>query len=623
MKYFLTIAASFVACLSVSWQRWGNPLVDCGREMNQPLRLASGEMLYSDIRHIYGPLSPYLNSLLFRVFGDSLNVLYADGIVTAAIILALIYWLSRRLMGPLESTAATLSVMVLCAFKQAGNYILPYSYSAVHGCAFGLAALALVIKYSETERGNKSGRVSTNRAQWLLVLAGLISAMSILAKTEMGAAATATGIAAILLNKGTRVSATLKHLLIFMVSMLVPLSAVYGGIWYRVGFETLSHDSYLFLQNLPPELVYFNRRMAGLDQPGLSLIQMSVAAVRITAVAVFLLSLGSLLARVRFTNPRLAAGSTPASSEAGQTSSYHVWLLLGLSILIFVAIPLLGRVQWESGPYLAMPIILLVLLATAIGVLRREKLDPARRAHCVAMFLIGTYALISLARIILRVRSGGAYSSYLLPASVIVFTYCLLIGVPAVVKDQKARSFTRVIVLCVVFTWIAGTGIAFGFRYRTSNTYPVSSERGTIYAVPDLGYAFDRAIRYIQSETEPGEPVAVMPEGTSLNFFANRPNPLRDDILIPGILDDAAEENAIERIKNSDTKLILITNRATPEFGPAVFGQDYCGKLMSWIEENYDQATILTSAPLDDPRIGSKQFFIQIYRKKSPPNPSE
>jgi len=48
---------------------------------------------------------------------------------------ALVYWLARRVMGRLPSAAATLSVMWLCAFKQAGNYILPYSYSALHGCA--------------------------------------------------------------------------------------------------------------------------------------------------------------------------------------------------------------------------------------------------------------------------------------------------------------------------------------------------------------------------------------------------------------------------------------------------------------------------------------------------------
>ncbi|HST19949.1 MAG TPA: hypothetical protein VLR90_02455, partial [Blastocatellia bacterium] len=146
LPWVVLIAASFIFALAVSWQRWGNPLVDCGREMNQPLRLANGEMLYSEVRHIYGPLSPYVNAALYRLFGPSLNVLYADGIVSAIIIIALVYWLSRQLMSRMASTAATLSVLWLCAFKQAGNYILPYSYGALHGCALGLITLVLLIK---------------------------------------------------------------------------------------------------------------------------------------------------------------------------------------------------------------------------------------------------------------------------------------------------------------------------------------------------------------------------------------------------------------------------------------------------------------------------------------------
>ncbi|HKP11197.1 MAG TPA: hypothetical protein VJZ91_03775, partial [Blastocatellia bacterium] len=145
LAWIALITISYAFGLAASWQRWGNPLVDCGREMNQPLRLAAGEMLYSDVRHIYGPLSPYFHALLFRIFGASLNVLYADGIVTAALIFALVYWLSRQLMSSAVAAAATLTVMWLCAFKQAGNYILPYSYGALHGSALGLATLAALV----------------------------------------------------------------------------------------------------------------------------------------------------------------------------------------------------------------------------------------------------------------------------------------------------------------------------------------------------------------------------------------------------------------------------------------------------------------------------------------------
>ena len=69
------MTAAFLCGLAASWQRWGGPLIDCGREMNQPLRLASGEQLYSDVRHIYGPLSPYLHAALYRL-GVQLSVCF-------------------------------------------------------------------------------------------------------------------------------------------------------------------------------------------------------------------------------------------------------------------------------------------------------------------------------------------------------------------------------------------------------------------------------------------------------------------------------------------------------------------------------------------------------------------
>src|SRR5262245_30190271 len=90
------LMASFVFGLAVSWERWAGPVIDSGREMNQPLRLARGESLYSDVGHIYGPLSPWIHAALYRAFGPSLTILYADGIVCALAILAVVYWLARR-----------------------------------------------------------------------------------------------------------------------------------------------------------------------------------------------------------------------------------------------------------------------------------------------------------------------------------------------------------------------------------------------------------------------------------------------------------------------------------------------------------------------------------------------
>jgi len=102
-----------------------------------------------------------------------------------------------------------------------------------------------------------------------------------------------------------------------------------------------------------------------------------------------------------------------------------------------------------------------------------------------------------------------------------------------------------------------------------------------------------------------------------LNFFTNRPNPLREEIVTPGYLDRSGEGRAIEQLIRSNTQLVLVTNRPTPEFGPQVFGRDYCQVLMQWIEQNFEECAIF--GPDHDPnqQIGDKTFFIRAYRRRA------
>ncbi|HLG17748.1 MAG TPA: hypothetical protein VJH03_25110 [Blastocatellia bacterium] len=619
------IAVSFIVGLVLSWQRWGNPLVDCGREMNQPLRLARGEMLYSAVRHIYGPLSPYVNATLYRIFGPSLNVLYADGIVTAILIIALVYWLSRQVMGRAPSAAAALSVMWLCAFKQAGNYILPYSYSALHACALGLVTLALLVRWVDTNVGEES-RDSGQRRRVLsgrsaLFAAGIAAGLTTLAKTEMGLAALATGVLCVGMAGYPRIGRSITRALVFLGPALGIAGAAYAFIAARVGWSTLSHDAFIFFLNLPPELVYFNRRMSGLDQPGESLFQMVLAALRILSVAGFIAGLSMLAVRVKKAGANVQpVTAEPAVSDAGN-STVQIVMLLAVSVLVFVGIPLVGM-QWEKGPYLAMPILLVVMIA--VGSHRYQKgisRGGGADTQTLMLVLMAIYALLNLLRVILRVRSGGAYSSYLLPASVILFTYCCTGPFPDLLGEARRRRFARGFVLAVIFTWVLVTAGVIGFRYRNSNTHPIRTARGTIVAQPDLGQSVDEAMEFISRATLPTEPVAVMPEGTSLNFFTDRPNPLREEITTPGYLDEAGEQRAIESLIASNTRLVLVTNRATPEFGAAVFGRDYCRRLMGWIEENYEPQLVFGPNKSRDLQIGDTTFFIRAYVRKELPSP--
>jgi hypothetical protein len=623
LPWVALIVVSFIFAVAVSWERWGNPLVDCGREMNQPLRLARGAMLYSDVRHIYGPLSPYVNALLYRIFGPSLGVLYADGIFSAVIIFALVYWLSRQLMGRAPSAAATLSVMWLCAFKQAGNYILPYTYSALHGCLFGLVSVALLVRFIQRAEGRKQKAEGSGQnaaaaycllpsAFWLTA-AGVAAGLAMLSKTEMGLAAVSAGIVAVALvgHPNLRRASTLG--VIFVVTALFLVIGAYSYIGTRVGWHTLASDSFLFLRNLPPELVYFNKRVSGFDDPWSSVLQMIGAALRVGSLAALIAAVSLLLTRQR---SDLASDSAVESdlriSSAGRASYAMIWVLLAISALVFLFIPL----AWEVGPYLAMPLLLVGLLGAEFLSYRRQisKGTTATRTTIILTLLV--YALASLARVILRVRSGGAYSSYLLPASVIVFTYAWVCPFADIFRDRRTRRLARGIAIALILADVAITAGLLAYKYRDRNTYALSTDRGTIVAVPDLGQSVDEAIGFIKRETTEKEPIAVLPEGTSLNFFTDRPNPLREEIITPGYLDREGEERAIKQLVDSKTRFVLVANRPTPEFGPEVFGKGYCQVLMQWIQQNFDECAIFGPDHNFNQQIGDKTFFIRAYRKR-------
>src|SRR5262245_59373694 len=137
----------FVVMLAASWQRWTQPLIDHGREMNLPTRILAGERIYSDVQVLYGPFAPHFNALLYGIFGIHLSVLKAAGAVCAILILLMIYRLACALMSEWESFLVACLALVACALKSTANYIQPYAYAALYGLVFALGSLVATVSY--------------------------------------------------------------------------------------------------------------------------------------------------------------------------------------------------------------------------------------------------------------------------------------------------------------------------------------------------------------------------------------------------------------------------------------------------------------------------------------------
>ena len=86
-----------------TWLAWPDVLVDFGRELYVPWRLAGGSDLYVDVAYFNGPLSPYWNALWFRVFGPGIATLVAVNAILLMLLTGLLHHLLRKLLvGPLD-----------------------------------------------------------------------------------------------------------------------------------------------------------------------------------------------------------------------------------------------------------------------------------------------------------------------------------------------------------------------------------------------------------------------------------------------------------------------------------------------------------------------------------------
>ena len=77
------IVAFWAVLFWLTWGTWGSVTIDCFRDPYIAEEINRGKTLYLDLWYPYSPGAPYWNALLFRLFGNHLNVIYWAGSVSA------------------------------------------------------------------------------------------------------------------------------------------------------------------------------------------------------------------------------------------------------------------------------------------------------------------------------------------------------------------------------------------------------------------------------------------------------------------------------------------------------------------------------------------------------------
>jgi hypothetical protein len=569
-----------------SWQRWANPIIDGGREMNTPLRLLQGEQIYSEVYYLYGPVAPFFNALLYKLFGVHLGTLYAAGLAGGLFLVLLIFYLGRRFMSVFEAMLAAVAVLLLCVLKLRGNMIFPYSYAALYGTILGTLALTAQLAH-----------IRSNRLRSLFV-AGALSGLTLCCKLEFGFAAIASLVALVTSSpRGER----LRNAGVALLAALIFPLLIYGFLFARIPAGPLFKDTFLLPGHIPAELVYFNKMKLGLDDPGRTLREL-ISAVALLTGAAGIFSLAGL---------RMAGESVLSAPRAQEAR--RLWWITGISGGFILLHILLYGVHWDLNPFRALPILFLGMIYyyfTEQG--GSEKDEPPLRA----LLLISVYSLAVLARVFVRVPAGGSYGSGLLPVPLLLFFYIAKSDLPIAKLPPAAAQFRRRFVLVGLSIALAAVMGVLVYRQIENHYVPLRTTRGELWFPAGHISAMNQALDFIARNTSPAEYLLMLPEGSSLNFLANRPVPVRYEIATPGFVRSDEERIMIHQIQEKKVRYIFLFNRPTSEFGPKIFGQDYCHILMKWINSNFELAAVFGEHVTTDMQIGDSQFFIKCYRKK-------
>jgi len=590
----LTISAVGLIWCWFSWRRWPDILIDYGRELYVPWRLSQGNNLYSEVSWIYGPLSPYFNAWLFKLFGTSFSVLFIFNLLLTALMTVFLYRLFRQWTSRLVVTAVCLtfiSLFGLAHLQPIGNYnfISPYSHSLTHGIWLSLAA---ILSWGCYLRCRKLG--------WLILchlLVGLVFLCKLEAFVAIAGALT-VGWILLLWKSGLPHSQSARPLLaglacvalptilaILMLSTQMTLSASCQGVFF----------SWTSLIETDVTSASFHKSIMGIDRTGRNLIQ--IAGLSLVGVIGFLvlLGLGGWAHRRQRRNQIVAvvAGALIAIlalSMMKETWWFHLLRPLPVAILII----LLGLLVKIRRCVVLQPDTTSQPLSEQIAKPPNPvpgEIEPGSAlSKNILLMTFATFALLLMLKILLRVNIYGYGFALAMPATLIV-VLALLDWLPRWVNKKLpgAMVFSAVIwtAFSSVFLWHVKTSAL----YYANKTACFAREADMIRIDPhsSRNECLLEAVEYINTSFQTEDRFAVLPEGAMLNYATRRPSSIPYYNFDPSILAIFREERILSAFEQHPPRYLVLCSRETSELGGRFFGIDYGLKLMEWIKLNYEQ----------------------------------
>lgn len=527
--------------------------VDRGREILIPLSILDGEVLYKSILTIYSPLSYFINAVGMFIFGKNISSFYILGTFNGCIFLSIFYFLCREFLNKFLSWIIVLTVLYGCICTDGiVNYVFGHSFGMTYGLTAYLVAVFCGLKYM------KNSNIK------LLFLSAFFSGAAVCFKIDFFPIVLITFIPAFYNKIGIK-----NILTMFLFLLTIPISVFLILFAQGLTIGELAESARFIVDFAKTESMRnFYMQVGALPNFSLVKIFRYIFYCAEVFISCLLLYLGLFF-----------------SKKANSKIPIVVFGIFSVLFLMFFAEPYYHFVFF--------PYILICIFLVKFSQIVKEK----------ELFFIVIAAIGLLIRVWADLRMNF-YGIYVLPwvyltLALIILRFCSYLKIFSKVKiEQFLILFFSI--HCIYY-------FASDFAARKINSYPVKTDRGTIYVSKYIAENSNLLIDFIRENTSETDKILVLPEGQMINFLSGRKTDMHIHMLDRLYYDALGAEKVLNLLKKSEFDYIV----AVKGFGLDDFGKPYLysekNPVTEYIFQNYE--LIKT--------IGGKNNLIEVKKKRN------
>ena len=572
--------------LHISWRKWCDPQIDYGRELYIPWRMSEGAKWLTNVDDLYGPLSRFIDSGLFKIFGPGIMVLAWANIFIYGGILTLIYLLFKRAWGIMGSLAASFVFVGVFSFSQLTitsnyNFVTPYSQQATHGFFVCLVLVWVIPSWINSATVRKS------------FFFGLMVGLTAVLKPEfLLASGLLLGIA-FYYRIRCHGKLRLKAILVGFLGCVLPTA---GFFCYFITYLPLRksglHACYAWLNGVfiwKDELTaHLLNNFSGMDQPKDHLMIHLLATGWVILVIglislVYILSgyLTSVVTKICFT--AISCLSVLVIGLKG-----IVWINIGESLLGLIIIygfyQIFTLTRIKRGEQIEAKSITKTLLWTlAFALMTRMFLNG--RIFQYGFIQASLACLVIVAIIVEEIpkifrMKGVAYVGYILSVGLLVFSF-----VCTIVKQSTSLLSAK--------TLDIGKGSDLYFIYPET----ISGEGGIVKRFSEIIFNHNK-----------DRTLVVIPEGIMINYLTRKMSSIATQTYYTN---RQLEKKIVIDLNKKRPDLIVLMSRDLTEYGVIKYGaKGQSGELiMTWVLQNYHISDSYGQNPLSGSGVGGSIFM--------------